>query len=62
MTALQDDELSPYAIDEWNLPRDREGFLAFLRDAGVTPEEFKGFDAFPNMPPELRKVIYPSDY
>lgn len=60
MTALEED-LALEPVDEWNLPRDRDGFLAWLRQADMTPAEFRTADVFPNMPPELRRVIYSDD-
>jgi hypothetical protein len=52
-SALQDDELDLRVVEEWNLPTDRDGFLAFLREAGVDLETFKTYPAWANAPADL---------
>lgn len=46
-------------LPEWNLPLEREGFLAWLRSAGVTLEEFKTYPAWLNAPESLKRELEP---
>lgn len=46
-------------VPEWNLPLDRDGFLAWLRGAGLSLEEFKQMPAWQNAPASLVKSLEP---
>lgn len=53
MTALEDDKLQLEPVAEWHLPTDKAGFLAWLREADVTLDEFRTYPAWRNAPDDL---------
>jgi len=57
LTALEGDELALQATDEWNLPTDRAGFLAWLEQAGVSLDDFRAYPAWRNAPPDLKAAL-----
>ncbi len=57
MSALEDDELAFERTNEWNLPTDPEGFLAWLAGTGVDLETFKTYPAWANAPAGLRAAL-----
>jgi hypothetical protein len=57
LSALQGDELALQVTDEWNLPTDRVGFLAWLEQAGVSLDDFRTYPAWRNAPPDLQAAL-----
>lgn len=56
-SAQRDDELQLTPVAEWNAPTDRDGFLTFLREAGVDLETFKTFPAWQLAPADLQAAL-----
>jgi len=58
MGALDDDDaVQLEAVPEWNLPTDKEGFLAWLKEAGVDLETFKTYPVWLLAPESLVKQL-----
>lgn len=53
MSALDDDELQLEPTGEWNLPTEKDEFLAWLASAGLTLAEFMDLPAWRLAPPDL---------
>jgi hypothetical protein len=56
-SALRDDELRLTPVAEWHAPTDRDGFLAFLREAGVDLETFKTYPVWQFVPADLEAAL-----